>query len=279
MARCKNPDEKLYQSDCVGALGKYVATLQELHQNNRKWFYNGICGALWYHTPVVWANHIDTRTKWRYGIELEVELHRFGENGEEFDHIPNFTAMVAWDVLTKQVKPHQGGVTLDESLDRGWEAVIAPFSPQRAANIAAAIYNHPFIRPFLRHFGNAALHVTVDPFETWEDQRAFHDFWNDPRFFDDFLCVTHRFGNSYCRPRQVTTVGFMKPDQLTHHYNRCNVRENGAMEVRVFQAVYMYEVTLQQIRLVDIVNRAVRRGVRRYEDLRKLVCKRLPLED
>lgn len=240
-----------------------------------------LTGAQWYHTPVTYRGS-PSKATWKYGIELEIDFVRVTRNGGvcEWEDFPDRTAKIAKITLVGRLKHFAsggGGITLDDSLDRGWELVLPPLSRVKASSLAQYVYKHSFIYPYINHDSKAALHITVDPFDTWLEQHAFHDFWNDGRLFDDFIGVIGREETGYIRQRKRKKTmrnKFMKADDLKDHYNRCNVRGNGAMEVRVFKAVYNKEVIDNQLEMVHCVNVAVRRGLHTYEELKNYLQKR-----
>ncbi|MDO4698474.1 MAG: hypothetical protein Q4A60_07365 [Pasteurellaceae bacterium] len=275
MCKCLSPDERLFQFDDKERLEQRIKQLEEKWNGNKR-FPCGICGAMWYGTPVVGDNS-HSRIKWRYGVEFEVEFHRVTTDGEtEYDDFYRNMAIIANDYLGSVTKWGHGGITEDHSLDRGFEIILPAMSITKSTNIIQSILLDYHIRKYLRHSGNASMHVTVDPFDTIKQQKAFHNFWDHPDFYDDFKGITCRDENGYCRRRKARrnwrgADGFMKPDTLQTHYHRCNVRKNGAMEVRVFQAVYDVDQITKQLMLVDQVNKLVRKGVKDYEEIKNIV--------
>lgn len=240
-----------------------------------------LTGPQWYHTPVTYRSP-SSRATWKYGIELEIEFVRVTRDGgvSEWEDFPDRAAKIAKITLVDKLKHFAaggGGITLDDSLDRGWELVLPPLSRQRAVLYTFYVYHHIYLYPYLRRDGNAALHVTVDPFDTWEEQHAFHDFWNDAQLFEDFGRIIGRDENGYIRRRnrkKLLQNKFMKADKLRNHYHRCNTRNNGAMEVRVFKAIYDIHKMQTQLDMVHLVNKAVRMGVHSYEELKNYLQKR-----
>lgn len=275
MGKCLVPDERLLKIErpLYNQLREFVGELRVKHADNRPWFNFGLCGPLLYHTPVALPESF-AKNKWRLGVELEVEFHRVRVDDDELMPYYHHAANIAWDVITTHVNPHQGGITYDQSLDRGWEIVLGAMSKRKILSLLSGVINNKYIRPFIRHGGNAAMHVTVDPFLTHEEQRAFHDFWNDDRVTIDFFTVVQRESNRYCKKRLKPITTGPKRDVVSERYHRCNIRSNGAMEVRVFQAVYKIDVIKQQLDMVDVVNRCVRSGGRTYEELALAVARR-----
>lgn len=280
MCRCLDPDERLFKIDDLAGIRQRVAEIEEFWEGDKR-FPFGICGAMWYGTPVV-SDVAHHRIKWRYGVEFEFEFHRVSEDGKtEVEDYPRLAAIIANDYIGRVTKWCRGGITEDHSLDRGWEVILPAMSIAKASNIIQLIVLDQHIRPYLRHGGNAAMHVTVDPFDTVEQQKAFHDFWDHPDFFDDFYGFTGRRETSYTRRRKWLKGwkgqdGFMKPDTLKRHYHRCNVRRNGAMEVRVFQVFYddYVGVMVAQLTFVDQVNKLIRKGIYDYDEIKKQVKKK-----
>lgn len=278
MCECLNPDERLFKYNNLKALDKFIQDNTEYYENTvtpvlgwRK-----LCGAMLYGVDAVYKK-THSPVKWRYGIELEFEFHRCYADKEqgELENLQIKLAKVVNILLVDKLKHFSaggGGVVEDHSLDRGWEVILPAMSPAKIVETMSPVMSNEFIKPYLRHGGNAALHVTVDPFDTPEQQRAFHNFWNDTEFYDDFFNVTHRWGNGYTKRRVVSHRGKALPaDTRKTHYNRCNVRKNGAMEVRVFQAVYEDAVLYRQIMLVHWVNKAVRKGELSYGRIKKFL--------
>lgn len=272
MSKCVNPDERLFKLDEHQGIEQRVAEIEE-YWRTKKRFPFGICGAMWYGTPVT-RDEAHHKIKWRYGVELEFEFYRLSTDGTtEYGDYPRLAAIIANHHLGLATRWGHGGITEDHSLDRGFEVILPAMSTTKVLEMLTPIFEDRHIKPYLRQGFNAAMHVTVDPFETKEQQVAFHDFWDHPKFFTHFMSVTGRDEVPYCRRRKRKSWGedgFMKPDTLERHYHRCNVRHNGAMEVRVFAAQYDGGMP-SQLRLVDMVNRQVRRGIYDYETIRKYV--------
>ncbi|OOH90929.1 hypothetical protein BMT54_03785 [Pasteurellaceae bacterium 15-036681] len=279
MARCLNPDERLFDCPDLREIRYRVNELSEMYEFYKlDHFGIGLTGALWYHTPVAQENTFQN-TKWRYGVEFEVEFQRVKEqeNQEEQD-LANYLAKIATSILDRRLETFQGGITKDDSLDRGWEIVLAAMSRNRIIKHIESVITDHHIQPYLRHNGNAALHITVDPFETPKQQRAFHDFWNAPTLFEDFPSLILRGENLYNKARTYIRKregGFMKNDTLRSHYHRCNVRDNGSMEVRVFQAIYDLDILKQQLYMVHIVNFLVRKGITSYIEISYYINKKI----
>lgn len=239
----------------------------------------GLSGAMSYHTPIAWLSK-GSKAKWRYGVEYEIELHRLENEhtGEEWEQGAYLLGVVARAYCDVHFRKYAGGVTRDQSLDRGFELVLPPLTIPKVVEACMGLVDDPYIRAALKEENEAGFHVTVDPFDTPEQQRAFHDFWNNDNLYYDFSYTIRRGERKYCKQRTKvsrTRGGWMKPDTRNTHYNRCNVRENGAMEVRVFQAVYEETLLFRQLVLVDAVNRAVRRGMTEYEDIKWYANERL----
>lgn len=240
----------------------YVAGLSNEMKCHRA-FPFGLVGSLMYHTPVVDITRIPPAPR-RYGIEFEVEFHRLShENGDdEWKTYPQHAGKIANYLLADEVYDRTGGVTSDMSLDRGWEIVLGPRSIESAILTIDKVINHEFIKPFLRHGGNAALHVTVDPFDNPIDGRVFHNIWSNDDFCKHHAATISRHPNKYCKRRLVEVVDKpLRADALLKRNNACNVRKSGAMEVRVFQAIYDVEHLYNQLKLVQRVDQAVRKGL------------------
>lgn len=272
MCRCLNPDENLHQIDPQHAteLTDHVERIRE-YWRTKKRFPFGICGPMWYGTPVV-KDEAHHKIKRRYGVEMEIEFHRVTLDGET-EYLPYYeqAAIVANNHLGLATKWGHGGITEDHSLDRGFEIILPAMSIRRIKRVLEPVLTDKHLYPFFRHGGNAAMHVTVDPFATPKQQKAFHDFWDHKDFFKYFILITDRDESSYCRQRKWAkewrgSDGFMKADTLKSHYHRCNVRANGAMEVRVFQAQYSLDF-LSQLSLVDDVVKLIEKGVYAFDDL------------
>lgn len=232
-----------------------------------------------YHTPIAWVEK-GSRAKWRYGVEYEIELNRLEDphTGTEWEWGHVLLGCVARAYCDVHFRKYAGGVTRDRSLDRGFELVLPPLTIPKVVESCMGLVNDPYIRAAIKEENEAGFHVTVDPFETAKQQRAFHDFWNNDNLYYDFTSTIRRGERKYCKQRTTvsrTRGGWMKPDTRKTHYNRCNVRENGAMEVRVFQAVYEEHLLHRQLVLVDAVNRAVRRGMTEYDDIKWYANERL----
>lgn len=235
----------------------------------------GLVGAMAYHTPVAWVEK-GRKTKWRYGVEFEIDL---SEIVLDVDHSLwvgglEYVRRIISHVLHLRLDDHEGGVTRDNSIPAGAEIVLVPMTRKEIISHLGAVMNDRHVRPFLKDSDNAALHVTVDPFDTIEQQRAFHRFWNDDSFFRDFASVTGRQENGYVKRRERARYkpdGWMRQDTVNDHYYRCCVRHNGAMEVRVFKAVYDERKIKEQLDLVHKVNKLVRDGVGGYENIKKRI--------
>lgn len=246
----------------------YVAGLRDEMTDHRA-FPFGLVGSLMYHTPVVDIMKSPT-TPMRYGIEFEVEFHRLSNDndGDEWKSYQLYAGKIANYFLADEVYNRTGGVTSDMSLDRGWEIVLGPRSIESAILTINKVINHEFIKPYLRHGGNAALHVTVDPFDNAIDARVFHNIWSNDEFCKHHEATISRRPNKYCKHRLVDVIDKpMRADTLSKRDNACNVRNNGAMEVRVFQAVYDVECLYNQLKLVQRVDRAVRKGLHTVTDI------------
>lgn len=278
-----NETSKLKKCPDHQKIVKFVEDNTEYYENTVTPLLGSIAltGAQWYHTPVTYRGS-PSKATWKYGIELEIDFERVTRNEgiSEWTEFADYTAKIAKITLVGKLKHFAaggGGITLDDSLENGWELVLPPLSRVKASSLAQYVYKHPFLYSYIRHDSKAALHVTVDPFDTWQEEHAFHDFWNDGRLFDDFVGVIGREETGYIRQRKRKKTmrnRFMKADDLKNHYHRCNVRSNGAMEVRVFKAIYNKEVIDAQLEMVHCVNVAVRRGLHTYEELKNYLQKR-----
>lgn len=231
----------------------------------------GLSRVMAYHTPIAWVEK-GSRIKWRYGVEYEIALHRLedGDTGEEWELGQELLGKVARAYCDTHFRRYAGGVTRDQSLDRGFELVLPPLSIPSIIHACMGLVNDPYIKAALNEFDTAGLHVTVDPFSTFEQQQAFHDFWNDDQLYEDFLDIIGRDEQKYCMKRTKPPriiAGMFEPDTLRTHHNRCNVRNGGAMEVRVFRAIYNEDALRKQLVFVDLVNKAVRRGMTSYTEI------------
>lgn len=239
-----------------------------------------LTGIMPYHTPIAWVDR-GVRAKWRYGVEYEIQLHRLEDphTCTEWEMGQELLGIIARAYCDVHFRKYAGGVTRDQSLDRGFELVLPPLTIPKVIESCMGLVNDPYIRAALdEKAAMAGLHVTVDPFDTPQRQRAFHDFWDHANLLFDFGYIIKRWDRKHSKPREnvaLTRTGWMKPDTRKTHYNRCNVRENGAMEVRVFQAVYEEHLLHRQLVLVDAVNRAVRRGMTEYDDIKWYANERL----
>lgn len=239
----------------------------------------GLTNVMSYHTPIAWVEKGD-KAKWRYGVEYEIELHRLEDvnTGGEWVLGQELLGIVARAYCDVHFRKYAGGVTRDQSLDRGFELVLPPLTIPKIIEACMGLVNDPYIRAAIKEESNAGLHVTVDPFETATQQRVFHDFWNHDNLLHDFSLIIRRKEGAFCTQRKVFAKkrgGWMKPDTRKTHYNRCNVRENGAMEVRVFAAVYDEDLLRDQLLLVDAVNRAVKNGLYDYDEIKQYANVRL----
>ena len=129
-----------------------------------------LTGAQWYHTPVTYRGS-PSKATWKYGIELEIDFERVTRNEglSEWTEFADYTAKIAKITLVGKLKHFAaggGGITLDDSLENGWELVLPPLSRVKASSLARYVYTHPFLYSYIRHDSKAALHVTVDPFDT-----------------------------------------------------------------------------------------------------------------
>lgn len=245
-----------------------LETIWKKRKLNRILPESGLSQVMSYHTPIAWVER-GSRNKWRYGVEYEISLHRLEDEdtGIEWEVGQFLLGKIARAYCDTHFRKYAGGVTRDQSLDRGFELVLPPLSITKIIEACMGLVNDPYIHVALKESETAGVHVTVDPFDTIEQQQAFHDFWNDDRLYDDFLDVIGRAEQKYCKKRiklSRTRSGWLKPDTRKTHHNRCNVRENGAMEVRVFRAIYNRVALRRQLALVDLVNKAVRRGMTSY---------------
>lgn len=281
MTKCMFPDETLYDYPLITPLVwriKELMTIWKRCKLNRLVPSAGLTNVFSYHTPVVWIEN-GSKGKWRYGIEYEIELKRIldPDTGSEWENGQIFLGCIAKAYCDLHFKKYAGGVTADASLDRGFEFILPPMSIHKIVEHCMGIVGDPYIKAALHDEPrNAGTHITVDPFDTSEQQRAFHDFWNNDNLYVDFGDTIRRWERKYCKKRITISRkrdGWMKPDTRKTHYNRCNVRDNGAMEVRVFQAVYEEHLLYRQLILVDAVNRAVRRGITTYDDIKKYANK------
>lgn len=257
------------QLDLIRRVNELDATYRRLGMSY------GLVGAMPYHTPVAWIEH-GRKTKWRYGVEFEINLAEIvlGETQSLWANGLEYVCRVISHILYLRLADYEGGITKDNSIPNGVEVVLVPMTRKEIIAHLEAVMNDRHIRPFLMEEENAALHVTVDPFETIEQQRAFYRFWNDDRFFHDFAGIVGREENGYIKQRKkphYNKEGWMKADTIDDHYYRCCIRENGAMEVRVFKAFYDKKKIKAQLDLVHQVNQLVRNAVSGYSTIKRLL--------
>lgn len=260
--------------DVVKHIRQAVEDEEELYPVGNKRFPFGLIRAMDQSTPVVHSDKFH-KVKWRYGIELEIDFYHQYVNGEEWTDFADHMAKLANAYLGCSTKPYEAGIVRDGTVDNGWEIVLAAMSIQKVLAVIGPIINDHGIASHIYPGGKAALHVTVDPFDTPKEQRAFHDFWDHEDLFKRFISIIGRDETAYCERRGGRVIKnprtFMKPDTLRTHYNRCNVRNNGAMEVRVFKASYDIDTIHRQLKMVDAVNKAVRSGVYDYDGIRDFI--------
>lgn len=257
-----------------------LGKLRTLHNKATTRFPFGLAGPMWYHTPVVTPDGFHN-VKWRYGVELEFEffeLVRPTLNYSPWFDFKTLSAELANHLLTLTTKEYEAGITEDSSLVSGWELVLGAASIKTIMKRLAPILTDRDLKPYFNPCDGAALHVTVDRFDSVEAEYAFHDFWDNDNTFKLFADIIQREPNGYCKRRARKSRKFvkyrMKPDGRNHYW-RCSVRGNGALEVRVFKADYTVRGVYRQLQMVHAVNMAVRRGVYDYDELCKIARTRI----
>lgn len=272
--RCAIPPTKTISSERVKRFTRRLRKAREQHQTPTTRFPFGLIGPLWYHTPVARPDKFHD-VKWRYGVELELEFYELVQPFTSYKWFisSELLAELANHLLTLTTKDGEAGITEDSSLVNGWEVVLAASSIKTVMKRLTPILTDKDIKPFISPNTTAALHVTVDRFDTIEEERAFHDFWDNDKTFDLFSDIIQRKPNGYCKQRNKKPRKYvrqrMRPDGRNHYW-RCSVRSNGALEVRVFKADYKVEGLYRQLQMVHAVNMAVRRGVHDYDELCKV---------
>lgn len=296
MSKCLKPDERLLECPDREDIIHRVEELEEIYSYFKIGIYSNLGmgrleGASTHLTPLIYTNI--KNMEW-YGIELYIEFHRVAEMADrEWDSYSEYVAKIANSILDRGCftpyfaeenieKSSGGGIREDRFLDRGWEIALPSLPIDKICEYIQAVISDRHISPYLRHNGNASMHVTVEPFDTPEQQIAFHDFWNNYSLFPDFYEVIRRLSSApdtkQRRAYKFRKDGFMKADVEWEHIHRCSVRKNGAMEIRVFQAVYDIEVVRNQLLMVDIVNKAVRDGEIDYDAIKRRVYEQLKLK-
>lgn len=204
-------------------------------------------GTVLYHTNEI-DPHSHSQAKYRYGVEIEMDFKFRGEENLQ----P--TAIVVRNLLRTTLGKSAYSVQRDESLACGFEVVTAPLSLQLLKKLRV-IFDDEDVMTCLN--GNAltsGLHITVDPFQTREQERRFFDYFNSPRHIGELEQVIGRLPNRYCKLRHLR--GGMRV--IKDHNYAVHIRSNRAMEVRVFKSPASWETFWQRLMLTHRVNKLVR---------------------
>lgn len=222
-----------------------IRTLQWALSYNDKW--QAEVGTLVYHASEVHVSAY-SRAKYRYGAEIEFD---FKFRGQE-NLYP--TAVVVRNLLRTTLGERAYSVQRDESLACGFEVVTAPLSLNTMQKLQVLFDDEDVMKCLDKRTATSGLHITVDPFETREQERRFFDYFNNPRHIGALEKVIGRLPNKYCRFRELRNgLRVIKDHKYIVH-----VRKNRALEVRAFKSPNTWDEFWQRLMLVHKVNKLVR---------------------
>lgn len=222
-----------------------VRTLRWALPHNDKW--QAYIGMLIYHTTEV-CNIAYSRAKYRYGVEIEFDFKFRGEENQQV------TAIVTRNLLRTALSKNTYSVQRDESLACGFEIITAPFSLNTMKKLQVLFDDEDVMKCLDKRTDTSGLHITVDPFETREQERRFFDYFNDPIRISELEKVIGRSPNKYCQFRDLKNgLRIIKDHRYIVH-----VRKNRALEVRAFKSPNTWDEFWQRLLLVHRVNKMVR---------------------
>lgn len=234
-----------------------VRTLRRSYGEINRW--KADVGVTLRHTMEI---HRDKHSKaiYRYGVEVEMEF----DPQYNLHHI----ALIVRNTMRCLYKDNAYSVQEDSSLKHGFEVVTAPMTYQTLLNMGL-IFDDDIVE-CLSYEDTAGLHITVDPFDDLERERLFFNFFNSPAVAMEFEPLIGRKPNWYCKFRQLT--GDLNP--IKDHNYAVHMRENRAMEVRLFAAPTKFHEFQRRLHFVHYVNMQIRKGkCRTMESLVKKVRK------
>lgn len=222
-----------------------IRTLRWALSRDYKW--QAEVGTLVYHASEIHVSAY-SRAKYRYGAEIEFD---FKFRGQE-NLYP--TAVVVRNLLRATLGERAYSVQRDESLACGFEIVTAPLSLNAMKKLQVLFEDADVMKCLDTRTPTSGLHITVDPFETREQERRFFAYFNNPRHIGALEKVIGRLPNKYCRFRKLKNGLRVVKD----HKYIVHVRKNRALEVRAFKSPNTWDEFWQRLILVHRVNKLVR---------------------
>lgn len=237
-----------------------IRTLQWALPRNDKW--QATIGTLSYHTREI-HHTTHSRAKYRYGVEIEMDFKFFS------DAALQTTAIVVRNLLRTSLGEKAYSVQRDESLACGFEVVTAPLSLKSLKKLQVIFNDEDVMTCLHTQTLTSGLHITVDPFQTREQERRFFDYFNNPRHIGELEQVIGRLPNKYCQFRDLRSG--MRA--INNHNFVVHIRSNRALEVRVFKSPASWEQLWQRLELTHKVNKLVRETNLSAGDIHKKIMR------
>lgn len=189
-----------------------------------------------------------------FGVEIEFVQRPVGFGGVRFTSAS--MQAITWYLLTKNGWLGDVSFQEDRSVVDGGELITRPMTKDELRKLFV-MFNEDYVEEFFDTSSNeAGLHITVDPFKYKKHAYRFYDAFNTEEVIEVAQPVLGRYPNTYCRldAAVMTSYRFNRyKGNKDHKYGAVRIRENGAMEVRLFQSSLDPDHLMMCVELVDKV--------------------------
>lgn len=239
-----------------------VEDVAKFHENIAKWYRNkgaaqayaeyphlhtGLCPVGRHRTMMAYTRQpVDDL---QYGVEIELEL-TYTDLMVLSEVRCGLAAGIKQCLWKFGLLEHGINIERDSTLNEGIEVVLPPMPVSMLQKVFQRLYVVHGMQ-FVRNHEGCGIHITTDKFPDEASAVAFWNFWQNQKLYDSLLNIIGRKPTKYCAIQGfVDTVAQMK--QFSER-GAVAMRDNGCMEVRVFQSVTSARQVIRQVKLVDMV--------------------------
>lgn len=188
------------------------------------------------------------------GVEAEMELHAV-----DYLDTKELQNLLAASIRHELIKLGWGwgfSIQRDATVKHGFEMVFAPANISLLVKTFHKVLKNTGLETFICTNNQTGLHITVDPIKDEKRALQFYRVFNDSAVLRKLTNFIGREPNAYCELRKVKTW-----DEAVRQprYSAVNVRDNGAMEVRLFRFTGDATITDYQLSLVESIYKACTR--------------------
>lgn len=212
------------------------------------------------HGDVFRRRYIPSDKRLQLGVEMEFEFPRlqlYWEKEPECQRVVRDIPQIFRAYLYDNMARESHSLQLDDSVPYGFELVLYPRNyVTLQKHIGRLMSRYDYLFKYVRPDHHGGMHITVDEFVKLKDQHTFYDFFNDKEVVEKLAPLIGRKPNKYCKLVPRTSEEWLETPN--NHTVAVNVRENGAMEVRLFATPLDRSTFLDRLHLVHFVNNTIR---------------------